>query len=108
GGAVAQAMRAIKDISLRFGGVQALDDVTFSLKHGEILGLIGPNGAGKTTLFNCVSGVLKPNNGAITYEGQNLAGLKTDARARLGIGRTFQNLHLFGSLTVLENLMVPR
>ena len=101
------AMLEIKDISIRFGGVQALDDVTFSLKHGEILGLIGPNGAGKTTLFNCVSGVLKPNNGTITYEGQNLAGLKTDARAHLGIARTFQNLQLFGSMTVLENLMVP-
>jgi len=101
------AMLEIKDVSIRFGGVQALQDVTFSLKHGEILGLIGPNGAGKTTLFNCVSGVLKPNTGSITYEGQNVGPLKPDQRARLGIARTFQNLQLWGSMTVLENLMVP-
>ena len=101
------AMLDLKDISIRFGGVQALDHVTFSLKRGEILGLIGPNGAGKTTLFNCVSGVLKPDTGTIRYEEQNLSGLKPDARAHLGIARTFQNLQLFGSMTVLENLMVP-
>ena len=101
------AMLEIKDVSIRFGGVQALQDVTFSLKHGEILGLIGPNGAGKTTLFNCVSGVLKPNTGTIAYEGQNLGPLKPDQRAHLGIARTFQNLQLWGSMTVLENLMVP-
>jgi branched-chain amino acid transport system ATP-binding protein len=100
-------MLELKDISIRFGGVQALDEVTFSLKHGEILGLIGPNGAGKTTMFNCVSGVLKPNTGTITYEGQNIGALKPHKRARLGIARTFQNLQLWGAMTVLENLMVP-
>jgi branched-chain amino acid transport system ATP-binding protein len=101
------AMLELKNISIRFGGVQALDDVSFSLKHGEILGLIGPNGAGKTTLFNCVSGVLKPDAGTITYEEQNIGALKPNKRAHLGIARTFQNLQLFGSMTVLENLMVP-
>jgi branched-chain amino acid transport system ATP-binding protein len=101
------AMLELKDISIRFGGVQALDKVSFSLKHGEILGLIGPNGAGKTTLFNCVSGVLKPNTGSIAYEGQNIGALKPHKRARLGIARTFQNMQLWGAMTVLENLMVP-
>ncbi|MGZ4145326.1 MAG: ABC transporter ATP-binding protein [Actinomycetota bacterium] len=100
-------MLDLKNISIRFGGVQALDDVSFSLKRGEILGLIGPNGAGKTTLFNCVSGVLKPDEGTIVYEGKDLAGLRPNKRAHLGIARTFQNLQLFGSMTVLENLMVP-
>jgi branched-chain amino acid transport system ATP-binding protein len=100
-------MLDLKDISIRFGGVQALSDVTFSLKRGEILGLIGPNGAGKTTLFNCVSGVLKPDTGSISFEDKNIGGLKPNARAHLGIARTFQNLQLFGSMSVLENLMVP-
>jgi branched-chain amino acid transport system ATP-binding protein len=100
-------MLELKDISIRFGGVQALDHVSFTLKSGEILGLIGPNGAGKTTLFNCVSGVLKPDTGTITYEGQNIGAFKPHKRASLGIARTFQNLQLWGSMTVLENLMVP-
>jgi branched-chain amino acid transport system ATP-binding protein len=101
------AMLEVSDLSLSFGGVQALANVSFSLNRGEILGLIGPNGAGKTTLFNCISGVIDPDQGNIVYEGRSILGLKTHTRARLGIARTFQNLRLFSSMTVRENLMVP-
>jgi len=101
------AMLELAGLSVRFGGVQALDDVGFSLNRGEILGLIGPNGAGKTTLFNCITGVIEPNAGTIRYQGHSLRGLPAHRRARLGIARTFQNLQLFSRMTVLENLMVP-
>jgi branched-chain amino acid transport system ATP-binding protein len=101
------AMLAVKEASVRFGGVQALQDVSFELNRGEILGLIGPNGAGKTTLFNCISGVVEPDRGRIAFEGKELRGQPIHRRARLGLARTFQNLRLFSSLTVRENLMVP-
>jgi branched-chain amino acid transport system ATP-binding protein len=100
-------MLEVKEASVRFGGVQALQDVSFELNRGEILGLIGPNGAGKTTLFNCISGVVEPDRGRIAFEGKELRGLPIHRRARLGLARTFQNLRLFSSLTVRENLMVP-
>jgi branched-chain amino acid transport system ATP-binding protein len=100
-------MLELVDVSLRFGGVQALSNVSFSLNRGEILGLIGPNGAGKTTLFNCISGVFEPDRGSIRFEDRNIRGLKPNRRAQLGIARTFQNLQLFQTMTVLENLMVP-
>jgi branched-chain amino acid transport system ATP-binding protein len=100
-------MLEVADVSVTFGGVRALSGVTFSLNRGEILGLIGPNGAGKTTLFNCISGVVDADRGAIRFEGRDVRGMRPHQRARLGIARTFQNLRLFSSMTVRENLMVP-
>jgi branched-chain amino acid transport system ATP-binding protein len=100
-------MLDVDGVSVSFGGVHALTDVSFSLNRGEILGLIGPNGAGKTTMFNCITGVVEPDRGRITFEDHSLRGLKPHRRARLGIARTFQNLRLFSSMSVRENLMVP-
>ncbi|HEX6492396.1 MAG TPA: ABC transporter ATP-binding protein [Candidatus Dormibacteraeota bacterium] len=97
----------IAGVSKRYGGVLALDDVTFHVERGQIKGLIGPNGAGKTSLFNCVCGVLRVDGGHIRYAGRDLHGLRPHRRARMGIARTFQTLELFRELTVLENLMVP-
>ncbi|MEA3215253.1 MAG: branched-chain amino acid transport system ATP-binding protein [Acidimicrobiia bacterium] len=93
-------------VGMRFGGVTALDDVTFSVQSGEILGLIGPNGAGKTTCFNVVTGVYTPTEGRVRFRGQNLAGRKRYEITRLGIARTFQNIRLFPEMTALENVMV--
>ncbi|MFI5284350.1 MAG: ATP-binding cassette domain-containing protein [Candidatus Dormibacterales bacterium] len=100
-------MLRIRDITVRFGGIVALDGVSLDLNRGEILGLIGPNGAGKTTLFNCVSGVIGPERGSMFFEGRSLKLAPPHERARMGIARTFQNLQLWGSMTVRENLMVP-
>src|SRR5438309_10014508 len=100
-------MLRVRDVFGRFGGVVALDRVSIDLNRGEILGLIGPNGAGKTTLFNCISGVLQPDAGQIVFEGRSLRFVPPHERARRGIARTFQNLQLWGSMTVLENLSVP-
>ena len=97
----------VENVTLRFGGVQALSDVSFDLFQGEILGLIGPNGAGKTTMFNCITGVLPSYKGHIRYEGRDLRHLKPHERARLKIARTFQNLELFDELSALDNLLVP-
>ena len=90
----------------QFLGLRALDDVSFTLDAGAITSLIGPNGAGKTTLFNCVTGMIAPSSGSIRFEGREIGGLRAHEIARRGIARTFQNLALFGGLTVLENLMV--
>ncbi len=100
-------MLRIRNLGVRFGGVVALKDVSLDLNRGEILGLIGPNGAGKTTLFNCISGVIAPNEGTIHFEGRSLRFAPPHERARRGIARTFQNLQLWGSMTVLENLELP-
>ncbi|TMC48714.1 MAG: ABC transporter ATP-binding protein [Chloroflexi bacterium] len=100
------ALLEITSVSKRFGGVQALEDVTFEVREGEILGLIGPNGAGKTTMFNIVSGVFEADQGHVRFRDQDLRGLRPHRRARMGIARTFQNLQLFQRMTVLENLMV--
>jgi branched-chain amino acid transport system ATP-binding protein len=94
-------------VSMRFGGVQALSDVSFTLEEGETLGLIGPNGAGKTTLFNCITGVVPGYQGHIVYDGRDIRSLKPHERARLKIARTFQNLELFDELSALDNLMLP-
>jgi branched-chain amino acid transport system ATP-binding protein len=94
-------------VSVSFGGVKALSDVSFELYRGEILGLIGPNGAGKTTMFNCITGVLPGYKGQIRYGGEDLRQLKPHRRARLKIARTFQNLELFEELSALDNLLVP-
>ena len=95
-------------VSLRFGGVRAQTDVSFSFRRGEIISIIGPNGAGKTSMVNCVSGRYRPTEGRIRFEGQDITRLGPNRRAGLGIGRTFQNLALFGHLSVLDNIMVGR
>ncbi|WP_185995899.1 ABC transporter ATP-binding protein [Nocardioides campestrisoli] len=96
---------SVRDVHLRFGGVTALDGPSFDLRRGEICGLMGPNGAGKTTLFNCISRLYQPDSGSITLSGVDLLGLRTEQIASVGIARTFQNLGLFGSMTVLENVL---
>jgi branched-chain amino acid transport system ATP-binding protein len=95
-------------VSLRFGGVRALTDVSFTVRPGEIFSIIGPNGAGKTSMVNCVSGRYRPTDGRILFAGQDITRTGTSRRAALGIGRTFQNLALFGHMTVLDNIMVGR
>jgi len=102
------ALLAASSISKRFGGVQALTEVSFSITQGEIYGLIGPNGAGKTTLFNLLTGIYAPDSGRFAFDGKNLSGLKPHQVAARGIGRTFQNIRLFANLSVLENVMIGR
>jgi branched-chain amino acid transport system ATP-binding protein len=99
---------AAEHVSLRFGGVRALTDVSFSVRRGEIFSIIGPNGAGKTSMVNCVSGRYRPTEGRVLFEGQDITRLGPNRRAGLGIGRTFQNLALFGHMSVLDNIMVGR
>ncbi len=98
----------VRGVSLRFGGVHALTDVSFSVKEGELFSIIGPNGAGKTSIVNCISGRYTPTEGRLFYHGKDITGLKPNARAGLGIGRTFQNLALFHHMSVLDNIMVGR
>jgi branched-chain amino acid transport system ATP-binding protein len=97
---------AVRDVTMRFGGIVALDRVSFDIGEGEIVGLIGPNGAGKTTLFNCVSRLYTPSAGSVALAGRSILGLGPHHVAALGVGRTFQNLALFSTLTVLQNVMV--
>jgi branched-chain amino acid transport system ATP-binding protein len=96
----------VDNVSVRFGGIVALDKVSFAVQAAKICGLIGPNGAGKTTLFNCLSGLYTPNEGEIFFAGVPLRLVKRHAIARRGLARTFQNLALFGSQSVLQNVMV--
>ena len=103
------ALLTLQGVSKRFGGVTALDDVSFAVERGAIVSLIGPNGAGKTTLFNCVTGVLRPDAGSIRFgeqDSEELVGLAPHAVAACGIARTFQNLRCFANMTALENVMV--
>lgn len=100
------ALLHVNDVVVRFGGIVALDGVSFDVNVGEIAGLIGPNGAGKTTLFNCLSRLYTPNSGEIAFNGDSILGLSPHEMAPQGIGRTFQNLALFSTMTVLENVMV--
>ncbi len=95
-------------VTKRFGGVQALSEVSFSIAAGEIFGLIGPNGAGKTTLFNVLTGLYAPDDGAFLFDGHDLRGLKPHQVAAAGIARTFQNIRLFANLSALENVMIGR
>jgi branched-chain amino acid transport system ATP-binding protein len=99
---------SVDDISLRFGGVTALSNVSFEVQGGELFAVIGPNGAGKTSIFNCLNGVYRPQDGRILLEDRNLVGLRPSAVAALGIARTFQNLGLFANLDVVDNLMLGR
>ncbi|UYY88670.1 MULTISPECIES: ABC transporter ATP-binding protein [Alcaligenes] len=95
-------------LSKRFGGLQALSDVSFSIRKGDIYGLIGPNGAGKTTLFNVMTGLYIPESGRCAFAGRNLTDCKPHQIAESGFARTFQNIRLFGSLSALENVMIGR
>ena len=97
-----------RDISLSFGGVRALSHVSFIVQKGELFSIIGPNGAGKTSMLNCISGRYSPTEGQVVLHGRDVTKLKPNARAYLGIGRTFQNLALFNHMTVLDNIMVGR
>ncbi|SEN22716.1 amino acid/amide ABC transporter ATP-binding protein 1, HAAT family [Mesobacillus persicus] len=98
----------VKNLTLRFGGVVALDDVSYEVKEGEIFSLIGPNGAGKTSMLNCISGLYRPNEGSIQFKDSPITNLKPYKRASLGIARAFQNIELFPHLSVLDNLMLGR
>jgi len=99
---------AVKNVCKQFGGLKALDQVSFEIRSREILGLIGPNGAGKTVCFNLISGVYKPTAGEIIFDGQHMEGKAPHRIARRGIGRTFQIVKPFATLSVLENVMVAR
>ncbi len=95
----------VNQVTKRFGGLTANEDVTFTVESGQIVGLIGPNGAGKTTMFNCVAGYFAPSAGTITLGGRNIAGLPPEACARAGVARTFQIARTFTSMTACENVM---
>ena len=101
-------MLEIKTLSKNFGGVKAVDNLDLQVERGEIVGLIGPNGSGKSTLVNLVCGVLKPTSGEVIFKGRSMAGQLPSARLKHGIARTFQNIRLFGGLTVWQNLWVAR
>ncbi|MCB2185627.1 MAG: ABC transporter ATP-binding protein [Deltaproteobacteria bacterium] len=96
----------VRDLSISFGGVQALHEISFTAAAGSITALIGPNGAGKTTALNCISGVYRPGKGDVSFGGRPVMGLGGHRLARLGLTRTFQNLQVFGKMSVLENVMV--
>lgn len=98
----------VREVSLLFGGVTALDSVDFDVAAGELFAIIGPNGAGKTSIFNCLNGVYRPQQGSMKLNGHELVGASPSATAQLGIGRTFQNLGLFTNLDVVDNLMLGR
>jgi branched-chain amino acid transport system ATP-binding protein len=104
----AAPLLAVRGVTLRFGGVTALDGVSFDVRPGELFAVIGPNGAGKTSIFNCVNGVYRPQTGSIALDGTELLGRSPAAIARLGVARTFQNLGLFVHLSVIDNLMLGR
>ncbi len=95
-------------VTLRFGGVTALEDVSFGVQAGDLFAIIGPNGAGKTSIFNCINGVYKPQKGSILFEGKELVGERPVNVARQGVGRTFQNLGLFMNLNLIDNLLLGR
>jgi branched-chain amino acid transport system ATP-binding protein len=102
------ALLQVTGVGKRFGGLQALAEVSFDIKQGEIYGLIGPNGAGKTTLFNVLTGIYAPDSGELLFDGGSLIGCKPNQVAEKGIARTFQNIRLFANLSALENVMIGR
>lgn len=95
-----------RQLSKTFGGLKAVQSVSFSVMPNQIFSIIGPNGAGKTTLFNCLSGIYRPSGGSVLFDGQVISGLSSTQCCRLGLARTFQNIRLFGEMTALENVMV--
>lgn len=102
---MSDSILSLKNVTMRFGGVTALNDVSFDIKRQEILGLIGPNGAGKTTIFNVITGVYRVTSGDITFEEESIIGQKRYKITRKGIARTFQNIRLWGDMTALENVI---
>jgi branched-chain amino acid transport system ATP-binding protein len=102
----AQSLLSVRGLSKRFGAFQAVQDVTFDVEQGEIVGIVGPNGAGKTTLFNCVTGNLRCDAGTVEFDGRELSRMPSYKRARLGIGRTFQRVEVFPELSVRRHLLV--
>ena len=102
---MSEPILSMKNVTMRFGGVTALNDVSFDIKKQEILGLIGPNGAGKTTIFNVITGVYRATSGDIAFEGASIVGQKRYKITRKGIARTFQNIRLWGDMTALENVI---
>ena len=98
----------VKNISLSFGGVKALTDISFNVKEHEIRAIIGPNGAGKSSMLNCINGVYRPQIGTISFKGQTFSHMDSHQVASMGIGRTFQNLALFKGMSVLDNIMSGR
>ena len=100
------ALLQVENLSVQFGGLKALNDVSLQVDTGDFVGLIGPNGAGKTTLFNAITGVVHASAGTIVFDGKSIKGMRPDKIALCGISRTFQNIRLFGSETALENVMV--
>jgi branched-chain amino acid transport system ATP-binding protein len=103
-----QAKLRVDRLSLDFGGVRALDQVSMDIRDNEILAIIGPNGAGKTALLNCINGFYKPQEGEITYDGQRITRMRPDKLAKLGIARTFQNIELYTGLSTQDNIMAAR
>jgi len=99
---------SVRDVGKTFGGLKALDGVSFGLAKGEVLGLVGPNGSGKSTMINVLSGVYRPDGGDVRLDGRSLVGAKPSAIAAAGLSRTFQNLQIFGGLSVRENVLVGR
>ena len=98
----------IEELTIGFGGVKALDQVSLQVREGEIFAIIGPNGAGKTTVFNCINRLYDPDKGALSFQGRDLLRLKAHQIAPLGIARTFQNIELFANMTVMENILLGR
>src|SRR3712207_2584431 len=96
----------VENLSVRFGGLRAIEDMSFEVREGEVLSLIGPNGAGKTTAFNAITGYLAPSSGDITFLGRSLRGMKTNEIAAQGLVRTFQKTSLFAGRTVLDNILI--
>jgi branched-chain amino acid transport system ATP-binding protein len=105
---VSEPLISVQNLTVRFGGVAALADVSFDVEPGLITAVIGPNGAGKTTLFNCMSGLYRPTSGSVVMDGQDVTRMRPYRIARLGVGRTFQAPALFGGMTLLDNLMLGR
>lgn len=98
----------VENLSISFGGIRAVDNISFGVEKNEIFSIIGPNGSGKTTIFNLISGIYKPDSGSVVMEGENLVGKTPDRIAKKGIARTFQNIELFANATVMDNLMLGR
>ena len=97
---------SFKDVSLNFGGVQALDDISFDIEEGSLFAIIGPNGAGKTSAFNCINGIYRPTIGSVNIFDKDISDMKPDQIADLGISRTFQNIELFENMTALDNILI--